>query len=708
MCGFSGVVFSSSSNFAADPQRQRRFLSQALFLEHRGNEPFRHFLQEHLYLSHVRLSFQDSSTNLQPMLSQNKKWVIVFNGEIYNFQKLRSHLKASFGHTFVTKGDTEVILAAFQHHCFFELQHLLEGEYSFVICRTDGSELFAMRDPFGVKPLFFALEDISTALFACAKETYHFNTKSLQFASEMKGLAQPKIWDKEGFLKQFVGLFEPIRTPFQHIIQLPPHSFLHARQKNQLFEVQLRLKHSPIRSPSRDLVFSNEPHLREQCVQHVRKSVVDRILSQRELGVYLSGGIDSLVVAFETQKALQKHSVLPLKAFTLSFQEKKYSERSQALAFAEEWNLALHVLEVSKTHLQYAYPHAVYFSENIQPYTNGAAKWWLSRFVGSVLKGVLTGDGADELFCGYPSFRYASWWKFALRARPEKNIFDKIKKHPLLGSSCWRDRVYFKKFTKHTQDPWLAGSSAAGSGQDFVESLELWGVPHPLFGQIKAIASFVLGHSEALKWLAEQQESVSSWFSFGFSEGSEFLQNSENTLLLWQNYFSKTHLPVQILNWVGDRMEMANTVEGRTPFLSKEVRNFIFNLKDFFLVRGFEEKSLLRRSYEKILGGSFSKRPKKQFGAPFLFQKFFQGEVQKENVMRLIKETGVLDPHIIASFLSHVNKSSFHSAHEWAHVQSCCQTLMCFALVEQSLVQERRPERQLAFEESVLFHSRKS
>jgi asparagine synthase (glutamine-hydrolysing) len=222
----------------------------------------------------------------------------------------------------------------------------------------------------------------------------------------------------------------------------------------------------------------------------------------------------------------------------------------------------------------------------VQPYTNGAAKWWLSNFTSQYVSGVLTGDGADELLCGYPSFRYANWWKFAMRTGQHD-----------LGTS-WRDSVYQKKFLSHQKNPWLTGSSHLGTGSDFVQSLLLWGIAHPLFDEIKSIACALLGENEGMEFLKNQRESIKSWFAFGLSDDPTFLTDSENTLLLWQNYFFKTHLPVQVLNWVGDRMEMANTLEGRTPFLSRKMRDFIRNQPDVELVRGFQEKSILRRAYK--------------------------------------------------------------------------------------------------------------
>ena len=701
MCGFSGAIFTSSSNILKNSNFKNIFYSNASKLKHRGNEPMRKLEFNNLLLSHFRLAFLDIAANIQPMLSKNKKWVIVFNGEIYNHNILRKKITAEQGYQFITRSDTETILEGFLNYGL-EIKKFIEGEYSIVICNTDGTEIIAMRDPFGVKPLFLALEDVQTNTFAIAKDSYLFKTKSIQFASEMKGLAADKKWDREGFLRQFVGLYEPIRTPFKNIIQLPPNAFLYAKKQDDFFLTKIQLMKAPVRSANNDNEI-NQNELYGEFSKSLHKSVEHRMLSEVELGIYLSGGIDSKAVAFEAvQYNLKKKPNQNIKSFTISFQHDEYSESTEALSFAKKMGITPNIWRVSDDNLSYAYKHAVYYSENIQPYTNGAGKWWLSRFAGKYVRGVLTGDGADELFCGYPSFRYASWWKFALHSRPEKNVFDKIKTLPI-GNS-WRDSVYLKKFSSNEKDPWLAGSSAEGSGEDFIESLKLWGIPHPLFGQISTLAITILGSDEGMKWLKEQKESVTSWFSFGLTDNPEFLTDPNNTLVLWQNYFCKTHLPVQVLNWVGDRMEMANTVEGRTPFLSREMAHIAEKLKDNMLIRGFEDKSILRRSYQKKLGQNFAMTPKKQFGAPFLFNESTLKNYQEQIILKL-NETKLFEEKYAANLFEFM-KSDFlkkkATPHTLAHLNSAYQTLICFTHIDDSIVKGITPDREIEFEEKVI------
>jgi len=703
MCGYSGIIYTPTSEFLKQSNFKEYFFSKAASLKHRGSEPMRKMEFSNILLSHFRLSFQDKALNIQPMLSKNKKWVIVFNGEIYNFLKLRQKISVEQGYKFTTKSDTETILEGFLNYGL-DIKKYLEGEYSFTILNTEGSEIVAMRDPFGVKPLFLSLEDVDTKMFSIAKESYVFKTKSIHFASEIKGLCTEKAWDREGFLRQFVGLYEPIRTPYRNIIQLPPNSILYAKKQGDVFVVKLQLTKSPIRmTESSGKETENENELYGEFTKTLHKSVENRMLSDVELGVYLSGGVDSKVVAFEAlQYYLKKRPKESLKSFTVSFANEDYNESTEALSFAKKLNIIPNIWKINEQNLFYSYKHAVYYSENVQPYTNGAAKWWLSRFTAQHVQGVLTGDGADELFCGYPSFKYANWWKFALSSRPEKNIEDKINAAPL--GTNWRDNVFQKKFSNLEKDPWLAGSSAEGTGEDFIESLKIWGVAHPLFNQIKTITFAILGQEEGIKWLAEQKVSVASWFSFGYENDPDFLSNPNHTLILWQNYFCKTHLPVQVLNWVGDRMEMANTLEGRTPFLSREMASFIKKLKDNMLVRGFEEKSILRRSYSKKIGQNFVMTPKKQFGSPFLFNDSNLKNYY-EQIMTKANETKLFDSKYVTQlydFLRNDFSKKKANAYTLTHLNSTFQTLICFSIIDESIIKGNIPTRDIEYEEKVI------
>ena len=694
MCGFSGIVFCNDNSRESYPQGTDRFRRAAERVAHRGDTEHRELFLDHLWLSHYRLAFQDVASGAQPMLSGDRQHVIVFNGEVYNHLTLRAEISHRTGIRFRTRSDTETIIEgwkAFGEHFFTRL----DGEYAFVILAVDGSELIAHRDRFGVKPLFLLCDDLDTQAFADYRDRYSFGCTRIEFSSEIKGLGSQKTWNQQGLLRQFVGLFEPIRTPFDQVIQLPPGGRLSVHRGNGRLVCELRTFHDPVRRTV-DAAAADPEH---RFAELLRTSVSDRLLSDVELGVYLSGGVDSKVIAHELSQL--ESTGRRMKSFTVGFTESGYDETAEALRFAAHAGFDPHVINIDNDALNYSYPLAVQNSELVQPFTNGAAKWWLSLFARRYVNGVLTGDGADELLCGYPSYRYANWWKFVVRGRGEaatiKDLLTLLQKRPL--GSLGRDRLYVSRFAAHAKDPWLAGSSAAGTGQDFVDSLQVLGVPHPLFGQIRAIATAILGESAADEWLRAQALSVQSWFYAGLESLSGQRENPRNALLLWQNYFARTHLPTLILNWVGDRMEMANTLEGRTPFLSNILRKYVATLPDRLMVSGLRDKVLLRRAYARRLTSDFAATPKKQFNAPFLDSARLAADFDADHVFA---DTGLNQRLSLQQLQTSATEAAKNDPYLATHLRSAHQTALAASIVNKTIVGGTALQRDLRLERRYL------
>lgn len=692
MCGYSGMLFISESERDNFTSGLSSFRDAARRIAHRGDQKRQEFLADHLWLSHYRLAFQDVNSGAQPMLSSDKTHVIIFNGEVYNHLELRQAICAHSGISFKTRSDTETLIEGWKAFgCDFFEQ--LEGEYSFIISDVKGTELVAHRDRYGVKPLFLRGEEIDSRQFSCYAEKYQFQTKSIEFSSEIKGLASPKSWCREGLLRQFTGLYEAICTPFKHIFQVPPGGIFQAKKEPNGFICTLKTNNLPIRTAAQNNISATE----KEFADTFSASVSDRLLSDVELGVYLSGGIDSKAVAYELGH-LSNHQH-PMKSFTIGFEQTDFDETNEAVHFARHLGLTPHVLKVDNNALNYSYPLAVQNSELVQPYTNGAAKWWLSLFARQYVKGVLTGDGADEVLCGYPSYRYASWWKAIMRSRgtakTASEALQLIEKIPL--GTFRRDKLYLEKFSSHTKNPWLSGSSAAGTGKDFIDSLSFMGVPHPLFGQIKTITEVLLGESSAEQWLRAQAESVRSWFSAGLNNINP--ADPENALLVWQNYFAKTHLPALILNWVGDRMEMANTLEGRTPFLSEKIRQLMFHQPDRLLISGLRDKVLLRRTYSKLIGQEFAYTPKKQFNAPFLDSDTLINQYDTESIF---SETGISKKLTLKDLLNKAENLEQTNPYLATHLRSVHQTAISLSIVNQTIVKNMEIPRDIEFEQKYL------
>lgn len=682
MCGFTGVVFSGVSAKESCPFTQDAFLKSSLRIAHRGDTEHRTQIEDLLWLSHFRLAFQDVQSGTQPMLSQDGRHVIVFNGEIYNHLELRKRLHSQFAIQFRTRSDTETILEGWKlaGESFF---NEFDGEFAFVIIELATRNLVAHRDPHGVKPFFLRLPGVDTRQFSIYRSSYRFDVPYLEVASEIKGFYGKKHWQRDGLLRQFTGLYEPICTPFDNIIHLPPGALLKTTNKREGFAAYLQTKQQPIRHADCADIASEE-----EFEHAFREAVSNRLLSDVELGVYLSGGVDSKSVAYELANARQDC----IKSFTVGFEQAGYDETTEAVRFAQHAGFSPHVLHIDDTALNYAYPIAVQTSELVQPYTNGAAKWWLSLFTREHVQGVLTGDGADEVFCGYPSYRYVNWWRYAMRGRGKARnwpaLENLLNKKPL-GQSM-RDGLYLGRFAAHKKNPWLAGSSAEGDGSDFIDSLSMWGVPHPLFGQIRAITHALLGAEEGNGWLAEQGESIRSIYCAGLPGIDNELANPEHALLLWQNYFAQSHLPVLILNWVGDRMEMSNTLEGRTPFLAKPVYDLMSRQKDRQLVHGLRDKVLLRRTFARLLPQEFVHTPKKQFNAPLLDAASL---VETFQTGTIFEKTGLASGQRFTQLLDHATAIENEQPYQATHLRTVHQTALALSMVDYCVAQDQVIER---------------
>jgi len=255
MCGFSGLLFFSAQIKEQFSPGLDGFRLAAPRISNRGDTDHNELIRGNIWLSHYRLAFQDVDAGMQPMKSQDGQHVIIFNGELYNHLELRDQISKKTGYRFSTRSDTETILQgwkAFGADFFTQF----DGEYAFIIISLDGNELVAHRDNFGVKPLFFRLADIDNRIFENHSTKYSFRAPWFEFASEIKGLTSPRSWNRTGLLRQYVGLYEPVCTPFNHIIQLPPGGVLTASKGLNGFDTEIIINTKPF---GRSLVAISAP-----------------------------------------------------------------------------------------------------------------------------------------------------------------------------------------------------------------------------------------------------------------------------------------------------------------------------------------------------------------------------------------------------------------------------------------------------------------
>src|SRR3989344_4944123 len=377
MCGIHGFNFADKKLAEAMVER----------CHHRGPDDRGVFVSPQMSLSHNRLAILDlSEKGHQPMWNEDHTRAIVFNGEIYNFQELREELKTR-GFSFVSDSDTEVILAAYDEYGE-KCVEKLNGIFAFAIWDTKRKTLFLARDHVGVKPLYY----------------YHQGGKFI-FSSEIKAILEhpdvPRFLHREAFNHYLRVLYvpEPL-TMFAGIHRLPPGSFA-------VFRAGQLTVHSYWKPTFGDYLKSSREEIATELRGRIAAAVKRQLVSDRPLGLYLSGGIDSSVVLWSMRQARDK-----VDTFSVGFD---LAEHEQSEKFNADFFLARRTAEQFETnhHEVMLSPHDVV--ENMEkavwhmdePISNPTA---LSMFkIASFSKPhadvVLTGDGGDELFGGYPRFQ---------------------------------------------------------------------------------------------------------------------------------------------------------------------------------------------------------------------------------------------------------------------------------------------------------------
>lgn len=378
MCGICGFY---SRDRAIVPEHLE---NAARSLTHRGPDGLQTWVHPRFIagLGHTRLAVIDLESGQQPMCSADGRFIIVFNGEIYNYRELRSEL-LEFGHAFRTRSDTEVLLNAYRQWNEGSLIRL-NGMFAFAIFDTEKQKLFLARDRTGIKPLY-----------------YHQDTHGLVFGSEIKALLAwshvPRRADFQA-LADFLMLGYPLlpATCFRDCRELEPGSFLEVSELGQRvgrYWSWSRAKEAP-----------NESTTVETLELELRDAVREHLISDVPVGAFLSGGIDSsLLVALVAADGGPK-----IQTFNVKFGEAGYDESAHARAVAAHVGTEHHELAVEKSGGDLATVEQI-LDQFDQPFGDSSAipTYLICREIRKHVKVVIGGDGGDEMFGGYPRFRHA-------------------------------------------------------------------------------------------------------------------------------------------------------------------------------------------------------------------------------------------------------------------------------------------------------------
>ncbi len=614
MCGIVGFV--NAGNTAADRSVLERMNAAII---HRGPDDDGFFVDGGTALAMRRLSIIDVTGGHQPIFNADGTKCIVYNGEIYNFQELRSSLEDR-GHRFLTRSDTETILHLYEEYGPECLQ-MLRGMFAFAIWDLVEKNLFLARDRVGKKPLLYAHQANGDLVFGS------------EFAALLKHPAVSRDIDLSAIdsYLSFQCIPAP-RTAYRAIRKLEPGTWLRWKAG--------RIETSRYWLPdfSRKIKIS-EAEAIDEVTRLLREATQLRLISEVPLGAFLSGGVDSSIIVALMAEASQR----PVKTFSIGFEEQDFSELRHARRVAEHVGAEYNEFIVRPDAMEVLPALVEHYGE---PYADSSAipTYYVAKETRRHVTVALNGDGGDESFAGYeryaamklaenyqriPSFLRTGLIERAVRMLPSSE----------LKRSRFRD---LKRFITAAELPktqrylrWVSAFDAAGKADIYTHDFE----------------NSVAG---------ERSESfLDPWFAK--VNGGGIVDAAMFTDLM-------TYLPNDLLVKV-DIASMANSLEARSPFLDHKVIEFAASLPPGLKMKGYETKTLLKKAAARLVPSDVVYRRKMGFGVPI--GKWFRGEM-KEFLRDILlsdqaQRRGIIKPEILQRFVAeHTRGERDHSYQLWA------------------------------------------
>ncbi|MCI1193129.1 amidotransferase 1, exosortase A system-associated [Calidifontimicrobium sp. SYSU G02091] len=575
MCGITGIFDTRGTRDIDRAVLQR--MNDAQF--HRGPDEGSVHVEPGLGLGHRRLSIIDIATGQQPLFNEDGSVVVVFNGEIYNYQQLIPELQAA-GHTFRTKSDTEVIVHAWEQWGEACVERF-RGMFAFALWDRGRQTLFLARDRLGVKPLYYALLDDGRLLFGS-------ELKSLLAHGGLKRELDP-LAVEEYFALGYVA--EP-RTIFRQARKLPPAHTLAIRRGAPLPEPR---EYWDVR-----FTLDNPIALDEACaeLQHrLQESVRLRMISEVPLGAFLSGGVDSSAVV-ATMAGL---SAGPVNTCSIAFDDPKYNESEFAQKVASRYRTNHRVETVKSDDFDLIDTLATLYDE---PYADSSAipTYRVCQLARKHVTVALSGDGGDENFAGYRRYRLhlmEERLRSALPLSVRQPVFGFLGR--VYPKADWAPRVLRAKTTFE--------GMARTSVEAYFHSVSL--LRGPMRAQL---------FSPAFKALLGGYDARQVFERHAARAGTD------DPLALVQYLDLKTYL-VGDINTKVDRASMAHSLEVREPLMDHPLVEWLATLPNHLKVRGHEGKVLLKKAMEPLLPHDVLYRPKMGFAVPL--ERWFRGPLKQ-------------------------------------------------------------------------------
>ena len=561
MCGIVGFVSSRPDNSPAS-----LLARMAATIAHRGPDDSGEYHDRWAHLKHLRLSIVDLATGHQPMTNETGALWTIYNGEIFNHASVREELQAA-GHRYRSTSDTESILHAYEEFGPACVQRF-RGMFAFAVWDKDGQTLFCARDRMGIKPFY-----------------YFWNGRLFAFASEIKALLEhPEISAsfEESLLGEYLafGYASGEQTMFSGIRKLMPGHWL----KLEMCGDQPRLsieRYWDVPEPAAIESRDDQPWIAE-LRRRLEETVRMRLMSDVPLGMFLSGGIDSSLIA-----ALMRGMVTDkIKTFSVGYPEGAYSELNYARQVAETIGTDHHEVLVPQEDFFAALPRLIWHEDEPIAGPASVSLYFVSRLASQRVKVVLTGEGSDELFAGYA--------RYAHHLSNDRHM------------SVWR---HAPGFLRDGVRRMLATSGLLSAGMRRK-------LNHTVLGRRDSVASLLLDNfygpfSEDQRTRLLRQPPEVAYANY-MRYWNARPQGSLLSRMLYAD--QKTYLVELLMKQ--DQMSMACSIESRVPFLDHKLVEFAASVPDRLKLRGGTSKYILKKAAEGLLPHEIIYRPKMGFPTP--------------------------------------------------------------------------------------------
>jgi len=616
MCGISGVWTKNASQSFLE----KSAISMIDSLDHRGPDASGKWIdvENGLLFSHNRLAIQDLSSNgNQPMISKNRRYVIVFNGEIYNFQDLKKN-NFNIKHLgFKSHSDTEVLLELIASVGLKNALDLIRGQFAFALWDKDLKELSFCRDRFGEKPLYI----------------YH-NNEAIFFASELsafKNISGLELEICETGVKEFLsyGYINHPNSIFKNVEKLAPGS-VKIYKNNKLNDCYKYFSIEQIHESKNKIL--TQPNIFD-IENRLTNSIQNMLISDAPIGAFLSGGIDSSLVCAIAAKKLNR----PIDTFSIGFEDYNHDESSHAEEVARSLNTKHHTFMFTDSDaLNYIPKISKIFSE---PFADSSQipTLLLSKYTKQHVTVALSGDGGDELFLGYNRYRYAL-------------ILDALKKLSLEKS------VNFKKFLYITFPLLRAGNRLLLNKIPLLEN------------KLEKISRVLESNSisDSYKQITQNGKNFFTWSEDIKERDLSFVDQDISALDYFVLNDLNAYLPEDILTKV-DRSSMFHSLEVRAPFLDLELLNMSYSMNRSKKINFFSGKKVLKKILFKYLDKKMFARPKSGFSSPI--DKWMRGPLKDWSSSMIqsatLKQFDFIEHSKLNQLLNNHTYSSEHSELLW-------------------------------------------